>query len=124
METKQQLIISIREWVKIDNEIRKLKKEENIRKIEQKRISKQLIDVMRTNEIDEFELNDGKIMYTKKNTKKPITKKVLLELLAKYHNGDLQKANDINNYILSNREEKEVESIIRKLHKDPMPIPP
>ena len=62
METKEQLIISIREWVKIDNEIRKLKKEENKRKQEQKRISTQLIEVMSKNEIDEFELNDGKII--------------------------------------------------------------
>jgi 16S rRNA U1498 N3-methylase RsmE len=124
METKQQLIISIREWVKIDNEIRKLKKEENIRKQEQKRISGHLIEVMRKNEIDEFDLNDGKIMYTKKNVKKPITKRVLLDLLQKYYNGDSQKANDINNFILSNREEKEVESIIRKLYKDPAPITP
>ena len=79
METKEQLIISIREWVKIDNEIRKLKKEENKRKQEQKRISTQLIEVMSKNEIDEFELNDGKIMYTKKSVKKPITKRILLE---------------------------------------------
>jgi hypothetical protein len=118
METKQQLIISIREWVKIDNEIRKLRSEENIRKKEQKRISTQLIEVMRKNEIDEFELNDGKIMYTKKNVKKPITKQKLLELLQKFHNGDLQKANDINNFILSNREEKEVENIVRKVNKE------
>ena len=118
METKQQLIISIREWVKIDNEIRKLRSEENIRKKEQKRISTQLIEVMRKNEIDEFELNDGKIMYTKKNIKKPITKQKLLELLQKFHNGDIQKANDINNFILSNREEKEVENIVRKVNKE------
>lgn len=124
METKEQLIISIREWVKIDNEIRKLKKEENKRKQEQKRISAQLIEVMSKNEIDEFELNDGKIMYTKKSVKKPITKRILLELLQKYHDGDLQKATDINNFILTNREEKEVESIVRKLYKEPTSIPP
>ena len=124
METKEQLIISIREWVKIDNEIRKLKKEENKRKQEQKRISTQLIEVMSKKEIDEFELNDGKIMYTKKSVKKPITKRILLDLLQKYHDGDLQKATDINNFILTNREEKEVESIVRKLYKEPTSIPP
>ena len=124
METKEQLIISIREWVKIDNEIRKLKKEENKRNQEQKRISTQLIEVMSKNEIDEFELNDGKIMYTKKSVKKPITKRILLDLLQKYHDGDLQKATDINNFILTNREEKEVESIVRKLYKEPTSIPP
>ena len=79
---------------------------------------------MSKNEIDEFELNDGKIMYTKKSVKKPITKRILLDLLQKYHDGDLQKATDINNFILTNREEKEVESIVRKLYKEPTSIPP
>ena len=63
-------------------------------------------------------------MYTKKSVKKPITKRILLDLLQKYHDGDLQKATDINNFILTNREEKEVESIVRKLYKEPTSIPP
>ena len=39
METKQQLVISIREWVRIDNEMRKLKSETSKRKKEQKKLS-------------------------------------------------------------------------------------
>ena len=116
METKDQLVQSIRDWVRIDNEMRKLKSEINTRKTEQKNISKNLIDVMRKNEIDEFDLNDGKIVYTKKNVKKPITKKLLLGLLSKYYGGDIKKAVDLNNFILSNREEVEVESISRKIY--------
>lgn len=116
METKQQLIQSIRNWVRIDNEIRKLNSEIKIRKDEQKKISKNLIEVMRKNEIDEFDLSDGKIVYTKKNVKKPITKKILLNLLANYYEGDIKKANHLNEYILSNRETVEVESISRKIY--------
>lgn len=116
METKDQLIQSIRDWVRMDNEMRKLRNEINIRKNEQKNISKTLIEVMRKNEIDEFDLNDGKIVYSKKNVKKPITKKMLLGLLANYYNGDIKKAADLNNYILSNREEVEVETISRKIY--------
>ena len=116
METKDQLIKSIRDWVRIDNEIRKLKNEINLRKIEQKNISKNLIEVMRKNEIDEFDLSDGKIVYKKKNVKKPITKKTLLNLLSNYYDGDIKKAVDLNNYILTNREEMEVETISRKIY--------
>lgn len=116
METKDQLVQSIRDWVRIDNEMRKLKSEINTRKTEQKNISKNLIEVMRKNEIDEFDLSDGKIVYTKKNVKKPITKKMLLGLLSTYYGGDIKKAADLNNYILSNREEVEVESISRKIY--------
>ena len=45
METKEQLIITIRNWVKIDNEIRKLRSEITSRKNEQKNISTSLINV-------------------------------------------------------------------------------
>jgi hypothetical protein len=116
METKEQLVKTIKEWVKIDNEIRKLKNEQTIRKNEQKRISQDLIEVMRKNEIDEFDLNDGKIMYTKKSVKKPITKKILLNILSNFYEGDIMKANQINNYIMENREETTVETIVRKVN--------
>lgn len=116
METKEQLIKSIRDWVRIDNEIRKLQNEVNIRKKEQKKISANLIEVMRKNEIDEFDLNDGKLVYTKKNVKKPITKKVLLNLLSTYYEGDVKKAVELSNYIVTNREETEVETISRKIY--------
>ena len=116
METKQQLVNSIREWVRIDNEMRKLKSETSKRKKEQKRLSESLIDVMRKNEIDEFELNDGKLMYSNRSVKKPITQKILLGILANYYEGDIKKAVDVNNYIMENREEVEVEKISRKMY--------
>jgi len=118
METKEQLIKSIRDWVRIDNEMRKLKNEINLRKIEQKTISLNLIEVMRKNQIDEFDLNDGKIMYNKKNVKKPITQKILLDLLSTYYNGDIEKATAINEFIITNRASTEVETIVRKINKN------
>jgi hypothetical protein len=118
MDTKEQLIKTIRSWVKNDNEIRMLKKEENIRKNEQKKISEELINIMRKNEIDEFDISDGKIMYSKKNIKKPITQKKLLNILANFYNGDISKAIEINNFILDNREEAVVETIKRTVKSD------
>jgi adenine-specific DNA methylase len=115
METKEQLIKTIRDWVKIDNDIRKLQKEQNIRKKEKKILSTSLIETMKNNEINCFDINDGQIYYSKKNVKKPITKKILLELLNKYYNGDAIKANDLNDFILNNREETVNETIIRKI---------
>jgi len=116
METKEQLVKAIRHWVQIDNEMRKLKNEINTRKNEQKKISSNLIEVMRKNQIDEFDLNDGKIMYTKKNVKKPITKKILLDVLANYYQGDIEKANALNEFIMASRQETEVETIVRKIN--------
>jgi hypothetical protein len=96
--------------------MRKLKAEVNKRRKIQKGISESLMSVMRENSIDEFELNDGKIMYNKRSVKKPITQKILLGILANYYNGDIKKAVEINNYIIENREEVEVEKISRKLY--------
>ena len=74
METKEQLVNSIKKWVKIDNEIRALQKETNKRKADKKKISNELVEVMRTNEIDCFDINDGQILYSKKNVKKCVKK--------------------------------------------------
>jgi len=115
METKDQLVQTIREWVRLDNEIRTLKKEQTIRKDEKNKISAQLMNVMKQNNIDEFDLNDGQIQYNKKSVKKPITKKVLLNILSKYYNNDEEKAFEVNNFILENREEVVRETIVRKI---------
>jgi hypothetical protein len=117
METKEQLVKTIKEWVKLDNDIRKLQKEIKQRKAEKTKTSTILMETMKKNEIDCFDINNGQICYTKKNIKKPITKKILLDILSKYYKGDALKASEINNYILDNREEIVKESIVLKVTK-------
>lgn len=114
-DSKENLIKSIKEWVKIDNEIRELQKQQLLRKVEKKKISETLIEIMRNNEIDCFDINDGQIIYNKKSVKKPITKKILFDILSKYYKGDSNKAEDMQNYILENREEVIKESIVRTI---------
>ena len=118
METKEQLVNTIRKWIKIDNEIRALQKESNKRKVDKKKISSDLIEVMKNNEIDCFDINDGQILYSKKSVKKPITQKVLLDILSTYFKGDALKASEINNFIMESRESVTKETIVRKIFKD------
>lgn len=113
--TKEILITNIKQWVKLDNEIRSLKKEENIRKNERKKINDQLIEIMKDNEIDCIDIKDGQICYNQKSVKKPITKKYLMQILAKYFQGDMERAEHANDFILNNREETIKESITRKI---------
>tara|TARA_Y200000002_G_scaffold16458_3_gene12850 strand:+ start:1148 stop:1501 length:354 start_codon:yes stop_codon:yes gene_type:complete len=113
---KQQLVQSIREWVKLDNEIRSLKKEQDVRKKQQKSLNETLIDIMKNSDIDCIDIKDGQICYNRKNVKKPITKKYLLDILAKYFEGDIEKAENANDFILNNREEVIKETIVRKLN--------
>tara|TARA_B100000927_G_C16467808_1_gene470377 strand:- start:349 stop:738 length:390 start_codon:yes stop_codon:yes gene_type:complete len=115
METKGELVENIREWVKIDNEIRTLQKEINTRKDEKKKISAALMQTMKSNEIDCFDINNGQIQYVNKKVKKPMTKKVLFDVLTKYYDGDFLKANKMKDFIMDNREETSKESISRKI---------
>jgi len=119
MDSKEQLVKAIRDWVKLDNDIRKIQNELKTRKNEKKSLSNKLIEVMKKNEIDCFDINNGQICYTKKTVKKPITKKVLLTILSKYYNGNTLKASELNNYILENREETTKEAIVHKIDKTP-----
>lgn len=112
-----ELIAKIKDWVRLDNEITHLKNEENKRKKIQKAVSEELMRLMSEKQIDEFDLKEGKIKYTRRSVKKPITKTLLLNILSKYYQGDDEKAVELNNYIMDNREEKVVESIKLTMNK-------
>ena len=117
-DNKNQLIHTVKEWVRIDNEIRQLQKEISTRRQDKKIMNDQLMETMKSNDIDCFDLNDGKICYTKKNVKKPINNKVLLDILTKYYSGDISQASEINNFINDNRTEVTKENITRKISKN------
>jgi ABC-type microcin C transport system duplicated ATPase subunit YejF len=85
------------------------------RKDKLKKVSENLISTMKENEIDEFNVKDGKIMYSKTSVKKPITKKNLMSILSKYYKGDISQAVEVNNFILENREEVVKETIKRSI---------
>lgn len=116
MDSKEQLIKIIKDWVKNENEINTLQTEIKIRKNNKKKISESLIQIMKENEIDCFDIKDGQICYVKKQIKKPITKGLLMDILSKYFKGDVFKANEINNFIMENREEVTKESITMKTY--------
>ena len=117
MNLNEESIESIRKWVKIDNEMRTLKQEISNRKKIKDQITNTLITTMKQNEIDSVNINNGKIEYTQRKTKKPISKKLLQNILSKYYKDDTNKANEVNEFILINREETSKDIIIRKIDK-------
>lgn len=117
LETKEELIQTIKKWVKVDNEIRTLQSETNKRKQEKKNISNDLINVMKKHEIDCFDITDGQINYVKHTVKKPITQKMLLNILSSYFSDDTLKAKEMNDFILNQREEVIKEKISRTFKK-------
>ena len=117
VETKEELIQNIKEWIKIDNDINKLNKELKELKLKQKLFTKNLVNVMKTNQLECFDINGGRIMYKKNKLKKPINTKMLLQTLKKYYTDNPTIADEVTEYILSNREEIIKETIKRKIDK-------
>ncbi len=115
MDTKDQLVSSIRDWIQVDNEMRNL--QEKLKKLRKskKDITGSLVDVMKNNEIDCFDINDGKLIYSKTRVKKPINKDYLNKTLTMFFENDKEKATQLSNFLLEQREEKITESIRRKI---------
>jgi hypothetical protein len=117
LETKEQLVNNIKEWIKIDTEISQLRQEIKERNNKKKTMTENLVSVMKTNNIDCFDINDGSLIYKKNKVKKPINSKTLLSSLQNYYKDNLKVAEDLTKYILDNREEQIKELIKRKVHK-------
>ena len=118
METKEQLIANIKDYVKIDNEIRQLQAEIKKRKESKKILSEKLVDVMRDNEIGTFDLNDGQLIYSQRKVKAPLSKKHLIESLVKFYQNEPQMVESLSSFIMDNRAEKLQETIKRKIDKN------
>jgi CxxC motif-containing protein len=115
MELNNELIDLIKKWIKTDNEMRTLKQEVANRKKTKDKLSSELLTIMKSKDIDSFNINSGKIEYVQRKTKKPISKKLLQTILSKYYKGDTNKANELNDFILDNREETSKDLLIHKI---------
>ena len=117
METKEQLVTNIKEWIKIDTEITQLKAEIKDRNNKKKLLTEGLVSTMKTNSIDCFDINGGALIYKKSKVKKPINGKMLLFALQNYYKNDPKIAEDLTKHVLDSREEQIKETIKRKIDK-------
>jgi hypothetical protein len=117
METKEELIQNIKEWVKLDNEISQFKKQIKERNDKKKNLTECLILTMKKNDIDCFDINGGAIMYKQSKVKKALNSKTLLLALKNYYKDNENVAEDITKYVMDSREEKVKEIIKRKIDK-------
>ena len=114
---KEVLIENIREWLQIDNELKELQRAAKERRQRKKELTSNLVDIMKTNEIDCFDIKDGKLIYSRNKTRAPLSKKHLLSALTVFYKDDPKKVSDLSSYILNSREEKIKETIRRKKEK-------
>jgi hypothetical protein len=117
METKEQLVNNIKEWIKIDNEIAQFKQDIKERTTKKKQLTENLVTVMKTNKIDCFDINGGSLVYKTNKVKKPINGKSLLLALQNYYKTTPNVADEIVKHVMDNREEQIKETIKRKIEK-------
>jgi hypothetical protein len=114
METKEQLVNNIKEWIKIDTEISQLKSEIKDRTNKKKSLTENLVTVMKTNKIDCFDINGGALVYKANKIKKPINGKSLLLALQNYYKTDPKIAEELTKHVMDSREEQIKETIKMK----------
>ena len=81
METKEQLVNNIKEWIKMDTEITELKSQIKDRTNKKKTLTENLVTVMKTNKIDCFDINGGALVYKTNKTKNRLNGHLLDQVL-------------------------------------------
>lgn len=109
------LVPIIREWVRIDSEMRDLQKKQTALRNEKRTVTAALISAMKTGGIDRVALASGHISYTQTTVRKPITQKSLLSILTAYCENDATRAENILSFILDNRGADTRETIMRRI---------
>ena len=63
--SNKQLLENVKTWLDIDNEIRTLQKEIRNRRKLKKDLTQNLVDIMKTQDIDALNVPDGQLIYNK-----------------------------------------------------------
>ena len=114
---KRELVDIVKKWVIIDNQLNQLNKTAKQLKIDKKKINMEMMEIMKQNDIDIFDLKDGQIQYKKETKRVALSQKRLLTILSKHPQLGEEQAVALNEYVYQNREEIVKESIIRKINK-------
>ena len=109
--SKQDLINYIKEWLQIDKELKEILKAAKVKRDRNKALTNSLVNVMKSNEIECFDINNGKLLYTQNKVKNSLNKAYLLSSLTKYFENDSSQAELVSKFIMENREIKIKEGI-------------
>lgn len=103
MEKDRQLLVtSIKEWVKVEEEIGQLRKELKSKVAKKKEFTAELLRIMKDRKLDVIDLQDNRLMRQTRTTKTAITKKSLNECLARFYKNE-DKGKEMAAYILEAR---------------------
>jgi len=115
MGDKAILIEKIKEWININNEISKIQKQMREYRKTKQQITELLLKIMNKNDIDCFDINNGRLMCKKNRIKGTINNELLINSLSEYFKNS--KDIDIKEVVLfinENRPIKEKDVLIIK----------
>jgi hypothetical protein len=115
METQEDLEICIKQWIKLDNEINKLKSFITEKKAIQKRLTDNLTESMKTNNFNKVNTNDGSLRFKKVTNRAPIGKKQLKAALLSFYNNNEENADKVSQFILDQQRVTVTETIGRRI---------
>lgn len=115
MDANDHLIPIIRDWVRIDGEMRELQKKTTALRAEKRAVSASLIAEMKSGGIDRVALTNGHISYNQTTVRKPITQKSLFEILTTYCENDATRAENILAFIMEHRATETRETVSRRI---------
>jgi hypothetical protein len=115
--TKDELILHIKEWIKIDNEIISMKTQVKEKTIKKKELTETLVNVMKSHSIDCFDINGGALIYKQKKSRRTISGKFLLSQLEEHYKEQPELAKEITKKVLDNRIKVVKDEITRKIDK-------
>ncbi len=102
----EELLVAVKQWISVEEEIKKLQSKLKILKSNKKVYTKNLAELMNKKNIDGLNLNnDSKLVYKKQKVVGGITKKLLISSLSEFIK-DSEDLDNIISYILSQRNEK------------------
>ena len=99
---KNQLKQIVKEFLDIDNEIATLQKALKERKDKKEKLSKLILGTMKTQDIQQMNINNEKLVYQVTQYKTPLTKPYLNNVLSEFFKSE-DKAQTVVEHILGNR---------------------
>ena len=114
---KENLQTSVKEYLSIDDQITALNKAVKERREKKKKLSQEILGLMKQFEINNMNTSNGKLIYSVTKTKEPLTRKSLVRTLNIYFNDNSDKANELSKFVMDNRKKIERVQLRRRINK-------
>jgi hypothetical protein len=118
MATKDDVVNCIKQWMTVDRELKVLQKEVKARREQKKAAAEALVTIMKDNDIDCFDISEGKIIHTQSKSRAPLSKQHLMSSLSEYFSETEVDTDAVGKFILESRAIKTKDDIRHKPPKN------